>query len=948
MDALIFWAYHKWVMALLGKIFGDANARYVRSFGTLVAEIGEFEKTFIDLSDEELKNLTAEFRRRIGVANRDSTPTAVGVESPQSESLQSKETLDYLLPEAFAAVREASRRAIGKRHFDVQMIGGIALHQGKIAEMKTGEGKTLVATLPLYLNSLAGAGAHLVTPNDYLSRVGAGWMGPVYHALGVAVGVIAHEFSGIYDPAYEDAHPHGDSRLNHFRPCTRDMAYGADITYGTNNEFGFDYLRDNLEYDPRVLRQRGHAYAIVDEVDSILIDEARTPLIISAPDTESGELYGIFSKLVPQLKENIDYNVDEKLKAVTITEAGIDKIEYLLGVGNIYEEKGIRFVRHLESALRAHTLYTRDRNYVVKDGQVIIVDEFTGRLMPGRRWSEGLHQAVEAKEGVQIQQESRTLATITFQNYFRMYGKLAGMTGTAQTSAEEFHKVYHLDVISIPTNRPMVRDDKHDLIFRTEAGKFRAVAREVRERTAAGQPVLIGTVSIEKSERLSRLLEVEGVRHSVLNAKNHEQEALVIAQAGRRGAVTVATNMAGRGVDIILGGGEPDSQEAGEVRLAGGLHVIGTERHEARRIDNQLRGRSGRQGDPGLSQFFVSLDDDLMRVFGSDKIKRMMEAFGLPEDEAIENKIVSRAIESAQGKIEGFHFDARKHVLEYDDVLNKQRDAIYRMRREILFVVSSSSRAIEGSAAISEIALFRQVGIRNDEIRERIFVMINEEVRRLIDFHTAGDEWNIEEIFESIKAIAPVSDAVHQKLREITTDQSYETRSHRIEEVESYLIGVCRAQYEEREKAMGESAMAEVARATLLRSIDSLWMDHLDEMEHLRDSVRLRAYGQRDPLVEYKNEGLRMFRELQAAIRSQVVQTIFKAGAHIHSDIPQRREERLPEITLGAAAAAPPNSVLSQVNASEDAHSAPPKPEVGRNDPCPCGSGKKYKKCHGR
>ena len=554
LDFLSFGAYNGKIMVLWGKLFGDANARSIRALGPVVAEIGAFEKEFSAFSDDELKDLTAEFIKRVAEGD----------------------ALDDLLPEAFAAVREAARRAIGKRHFDVQIIGGITLYQGKIAEMKTGEGKTLVATLPLYLNALAGAGCHLVTPNDYLSRVGAGWMGPVYHALGVSVGVIAHEFSGIYDPAYEDQHPHGDPRLNHFRPCTRDAAYGADITYGTNNEFGFDYLRDNLEYDPRALRQRGHAYAIVDEVDSILIDEARTPLIISAPDTESGELYGIFSKLVPQLKENTDYNVDEKLKAVTITGEGIDKIEHLLGVGNIYEEKGIRFVRHLESALRAHTLYTRDRNYVVKDGQVIIVDEFTGRLMPGRRWSEGLHQAVEAKEGVQIQQESRTLATITFQNYFRMYGKLAGMTGTAQTSAEEFHKVYNLDVISIPTHRPMIRQDRADLIFRTERGKFQAVAREVKERTAAGQPVLIGTVSIEKSERLSRLLEVEGVRHSVLNAKNHEQEALVIAQAGKKGAVTVATNMAGRGVDIILGGGEPDAQEAEEVRRAGGLHVIGT------------------------------------------------------------------------------------------------------------------------------------------------------------------------------------------------------------------------------------------------------------------------------------------------------------------------------------------------------------------------------------
>ncbi|MBI2053615.1 MAG: preprotein translocase subunit SecA, partial [Candidatus Sungbacteria bacterium] len=833
-----------------------------------------------------------------------------------------------MLSEAFAAVRVAASRALDKRHFDVQLIGGIVLHQGKIAEMKTGEGKTLVATLPLYLNSLAGRGVHLITPNDYLSRVGAGWMGPVYHALGATVAVIAHDFSGMYDPTFEDPHPHGDSRLNHFRPVTRHEAYAADITYGTNNELGFDYLRDNLEYDPRVLRQREHAFAIVDEVDSILIDEARTPLIISAPDTESGTLYDTFAKLVPQLKEKDDYNVDEKFKAVTITEAGIDKVERLLGVANIYEEKGIRFVRHLESALRAHTLFFRDRNYVVKDGAVIIVDEFTGRLMPGRRWSEGLHQAVEAKEGVAVQQESRTLATITFQNYFRMYGKLAGMTGTAQTSAEEFHKVYGLDVITIPTHRPMVRDDRGDLIFRSERGKFQAVVREVKALSQKGQPVLIGTVSIEKSERLSRMLEIEGVRHSVLNAKNHEQEALIIAQAGQKGAVTVATNMAGRGVDIILGGSEPDPRDAEEVRRVGGLHVIGTERHEARRIDNQLRGRAGRQGDPGASQFFVSLEDDLMRVFGSEKIKRMMEVLGLPEDEAIENRVVSRSIESAQGKIEGLHFDSRKQVLEYDDVLSKQRVAVYRRRRDILFT--------------SEAAW----------LKEHIAEMITEEVRRIVDFHTAGDEWNLEEIAENIKAIADVAEPVGERLRELAAGQGDDTEKR--DALAGFLQETLRRAYDAREKGMGEEVMREMARSTLLRSIDALWMDHLDEMEHLRDSVRLRAYGQRDPLVEYKNEGSRMYRELQAAIRSQVVQTIFKAGGHIHSDIPQKVEERRPDVTFGPLPVMPEKSIspiLSQINASEGVKKTS-APEIGRNDPCPCGkinleTGRpmKYKKC---
>ncbi|OGZ96512.1 MAG: preprotein translocase subunit SecA, partial [Candidatus Sungbacteria bacterium RIFCSPHIGHO2_01_FULL_54_26] len=855
-------------MSFLSKIFGKGNERYVRSTRSLVEETNKREEQMLGLSDEELKNLTQEFKRRI---NRGSTPVATGVESLREE------TLDSILPEAFAAVREAARRSIGKRHFDVQLIGGIALHQGKIAEMRTGEGKTLVATLPLYLNALSGRGAHLVTPNDYLSRIGAGWNGPVYEALGVSVGVIAHEFSGIYDPAYEDAHSHGDPRLNHFRPCTRNEAYAADITYGTNNEFGFDYLRDNLEYDPAQLRQRDYTYAIVDEVDSILIDEARTPLIISAPDTESGDLYGVFARLVPQLAEGRDYNLDEKMKAVTITEEGINNVERILGVGNIYEEKGIRFVRHLESSLRAHTLFLRDRDYVVKDGQVIIVDEFTGRLMPGRRWSEGLHQAVEAKEGVTVQQESRTLATITFQNYFRMYGKLAGMTGTAQTSAEEFHKVYGLDVVSIPTHRPMIRRDAGDLIFRTERGKLQALAREVKERHEKGQPVLIGTVSIEKNERLSKVLTVEGVPHAVLNAKNHEQEALIIAQAGKRGAVTVATNMAGRGVDIILGGSEPDTNVGEEVRGAGGLYVIGTERHEARRIDNQLRGRAGRQGDPGASRFFVSLEDDLMRIFGSDRIKRMMEAFGIPEDQPIENKVVSRAIESAQGKIEGFHFDARKHVLEYDDVLNKQRDAVYRMRREILF---SDQRS----------------GAR---LKEQIFEMIEEELRRVVGFHTSGNagDWNIKEVYETMRSIAPIADVAHTRLREI--EQNGESQDERRERMVEFLARTLQEAYEQHEREAGLQAMRYRERGVMLRTIDTLWMDHLDAMEHMRDSVRLRAYGQRDPLVEYKHEGSRLFRELQAAVRTQIVHTIFKTGGTPHQDHPARIELRRPDAAAG-------------------------------------------------
>lgn len=883
-------------MSILSSIFGDANKRYVSSLEPFIEKINALEPEYKKLPEEGLKEKTHLFRNRLSAG----------------------ETLDDILPEAFAAVREAARRALGQRHFDVQLVGGIVLHQGKIAEMRTGEGKTLVATLPLYLNSLAGKGAHLVTPNDYLSRVGAGWMGRVYHLLGVSVGVIAHDISGVFDPSYDDPHPHGDDRLNHFRPTSRREAYAANITYGTNNEFGFDYLRDNLEYDIKNFRQREHAFAIVDEVDSILIDEARTPLIISAPDEESADLYQIFSRLTPQLKEETDYNVDRKLKAVTITEAGIDKVEKLLGISNIYEERGMRFVRHLEQALRSQALFERDRDYVVKDGEVIIVDEFTGRLMPGRRWSEGLHQAIEAKEKVKVQQESRTLATITFQNYFRMYGKLAGMTGTAQTSAEEFHKVYSLDVISIPTHRPMVREDLADQIFQTEQGKFTAVIREVKARYQKGQPVLVGTVSISKNERLSKMLDIEGVRHQMLNAKNHEQEALIIAQAGRKSAVTIATNMAGRGVDILLGGSPPDQKEVDEVRALGGLHVIATERHEARRIDNQLRGRAGRQGDPGSSQFFVSLEDDLMRVFGPDRVKRMMQSFGIPEDQPIEHKMVSRALESAQSKIEGFHFDARKHVLEYDDVLNKQRDAIYRMRREILGAEKTTST-----------------------LKDKITEMIQEEMQKVVQFHTAGDNeslWEIKELYEIGRATADIPEATLAELETIASGEgSQEAKRGAIEDV---LILKLKELYDAKEAQLGDEGMRNVEKVVQLRAIDILWMDHLDQMEHLRDSVRLRAYGQRDPLVEYKNEGVRLFRELQGAIRSQVVGSIFKVGGTVRPAINERVQERKPD--------APSLSVpadIQRVTVSGQSAKKSGEPEVGRNDTCPCGSGKKYKRC---
>ncbi|TSC76790.1 MAG: preprotein translocase subunit SecA, partial [Parcubacteria group bacterium Gr01-1014_29] len=632
------------------------------------------------------------------------------------ERLLQGETLDDILPEAFAFVREAAKRTLGQRHFDVQILGGMVLHKGQIAEMRTGEGKTLTATLAVYLNALEGKGVHVITVNDYLARRDAAWMGQIYHALGLTTGCITHNASFVYDPSHSEKDAErditGSFHVVHefLRPVSRKEAYAADITYGTNNEYGFDYLRDNMAYTPEQASQRGYHYAIIDEVDSILIDEARTPLIISAPDEDSADLYNVFATIVPKLKENEDFNVDEKFKATTLTEEGIEKVEKLLGVADIYTEKGIRYVHHLEQALKARALYQRDRDYVVKDGEIIIVDEFTGRLMPGRRWSEGLHQAVEAKEGVPIQKESRTLASVTFQNYFRLYKKIAGMTGTAQTSAEEFHKVYGLDVTTLPTNKLLVRDDRGDRVYQSIAGKYQAVARQVKECNEKGQPILVGTISIEKNEFLSALLKREGITHNVLNAKHHEEEGAIIAQAGRLGAVTIATNMAGRGVDIILGGNPPDAVQSQKVREAGGLFILGTERHEARRIDDQLRGRAGRQGDPGASQFFVSLEDDLMRVFGSDKIKRLMGSFGIPEDEPIENRMVSKSIESAQSKIEGFHFDARKHLLDYDDVMNKQREAIYRMRKDFLHV---SGNILE----------------------ERVRDMMEEEMRQLVEGH---------------------------------------------------------------------------------------------------------------------------------------------------------------------------------------------------------------------
>ena len=888
-------------MSFVTKIFGDANKRIVDRHRAAVKRINELEHQFESLSDEELRQTSDGLRKR----------------------LAGGETLEDILPEAFAAVREAAKRALGQRHYDVQMIGGIVLHNSGIAEMKTGEGKTLVATLPAYLNALAGQGVHVITVNDYLSRRDAVWMGRVYFALGMTTGCLNHEASYIFDPAHKKIEEGvADTRetflVEHefLKPVERRQAYEADITYGTNNEYGFDYLRDNMAYNlSDIVQAKGHHFAIVDEVDSILIDEARTPLIISAPDEDSGKLYQTFARVVPGLVENEDYNRDEKLRTVSIAEAGIEKVEKKLGIQNIYEEGGTRYVHHLEQALKAQVLYSRDKDYVVKEGEVIIVDEFTGRLMPGRRWSEGLHQAVEAKENVLVQKESKTLATITFQNYFRLYQKLAGMTGTAQTSAEEFYKVYKLEVVTVPTNRVLVRKELPDRIYKTENGKVRAIIREIKERHQTGQPILIGTVSISKNEMLATYLKREGIPYQVLNAKNHEQEGAIIAQAGRLGAVTVATNMAGRGVDIILGGNPPTPEEAGKVREAGGLHVIGTERHEARRIDNQLRGRAGRQGDPGSSQFFVSTEDEVVRIFGGDRLRRIMDTLGVSEDDVIENSFVSRAIEQAQSKIEGHNFDIRKHVLEYDDVMNKHRTAVYKLRNETL-----------GS----------------ENVQDRVWSYVMGTLTSIVHFHTGASEgdWNGKEIGESLSALTGLKpDAAFIEEKAQIQDR---------QAIEEYVLAQAKLAYENREKELTVPTMRYLEKALVLRVIDELWVDHLEQMEYLRDSVRLRAYGQRDPLVEYKIEGQQMFARLEQAIGGQIANLIFKVGIATPANRGATIESR-PQFEVKSSAGDVSRQMQQESQRQQPVSSSP---NIGRNDPCPCGAinpatGQvyKYKKC---
>ncbi len=873
----------------LSNIFGNV---YFKKLEKIVSRINNLEITFSKWNDEKLRSQTQLFKIR----------------------LKGGENLDDLLPEAYALVREASKRVLKQRHFDVQIMGGIVLHQGKIAEMKTGEGKTLTATLPIYLNALNENGVHVVTVNDYLAKRDTVWMGQIYSFLGMSVGCITSEGAFLYDSGNTGEFSNFQFQISkqaeelidspdrkrdvlggfkiegsYLKPCDRREAYAADITYGTNNEFGFDYLKDNLVYDQNLMVGRGYAFAIIDEVDSILIDEARTPLIISTQLEIPTNFYSDFANLARRLVENIDYNIDEKMKAVTLTALGISKVENILGIKNLYDinnpaenAKALTYIHHLETALKAKLFFKKDRDYLVKDGNVIIVDEFTGRILPGRRFSDGLHQAIEAKEGVPIQRESRTLASITFQNYFRLYQKLAGMTGTALTSAEEFEKVYKLEVVPIPANKPLIRHDFPDLVYKNEKTKWQAVVNEIKKLYEIGQPVLVGTLSIEKNETLSKMLQKTGIPHEILNAKNHEREGEIIAQAGKFKAVTIATNMAGRGVDIILGGNPQDPKENEVVRSLGGLHVIGTDRHEARRIDNQLRGRSGRQGDPGSSQFFLSLEDDLMRIFGGDSIKNLMERLNVPEDQPIENTFITKAIEAAQSKIEGFNFDARKHILEFDEVLNKHRETIYNLRREFL---------------------------KSDFIKqkEKIFNIIKEELIKIIKFHTTGDKWNFVEIAENIKALINID--VYPKISEIIE----------IEKLESFVVGQAKSQYEEKEKHIGFEKFGQIGKQLYLQSIDMFWMNHLGNMDYLRDSVRLRAWGQRDPLVEYKNEGHQMFKQSLAALNSEFVSILFKLELRLNNESESGLLQSTPEI----------------------------KSKISRNDFCFCGSLKKYKKCHG-
>jgi preprotein translocase subunit SecA len=873
---------------ILKKIFGTANERELKRIQTVVEQINAFEGAVSSLTDDALRAKTDEFRTR----------------------LEAGETLDDLLPEAFAVVREASKRTLGMRHFDAQLIGGIVLHTGRIAEMKTGEGKTLVATLPVYLNALTGRGVHVVTVNDYLARRDAQWMGPVYQFLGLSVGVIVH---GLTDQE-------------------RQASYGSDVAYGTNNEFGFDYLRDNMKFDLRDYVQRELNYAIVDEVDSILIDEARTPLIISGPAEESTDKYYKINRIIPGLSKDADYTIEEKTKTVALTEEGNVKVEKMLGAGNLYDPSNVDLVHHVHQGLKAHALFHRDVDYVVKDGQVMIVDEFTGRLMPGRRWSDGLHQAIEAKENVKIENENQTLASITFQNYFRLYNKLSGMTGTAETESAEFAKIYNLDVVVIPTHRPMVRGDYPDFIYKTEKAKFNAAIGEIEALHEKGQPVLVGTISIVKSETLASMLKKKGIKHTVLNAKYHEMEAEIVAQAGRHAAVTIATNMAGRGTDIVLGGNPEGltrqalkakefsqeewdktheqfktlcAAEKEKVIAAGGLHILGTERHESRRIDNQLRGRSGRQGDPGSSRFYLSLEDDLLRIFGSDRISGLMGKLGMEEDVPIEHRMVSRAIENAQKKVEAHNFEIRKHILEYDDVMNQQRKVIYEQRREIL---------------------------AGQDLKEEVLGLAEDMLDGMLGFYCPEDA------YPESWDVTGLTDALASKFSFRMTGIDPQALGR--DEFREKLWEAVKQSYEAKETEIGSELMRHLEKVFMLQAVDHQWKDHLLAMDHLKEGIGLRGYGQKDPLIEYKKEGFDMFEEMKLRIVETTVENLFriKAAAREQSQEIERKQRRqianLSFVGAGDAAAKP-----------EPVHAAQ---KVGRNDPCPCGSGLKYKKCHGK
>jgi preprotein translocase subunit SecA len=906
------------VTNLLNQIFGSKNDREIKAIRPIVEQINSLESGLTPLSDHALADKTQEFKKRIG----------------------SGETLDDILPEAYAVCREMSRRKLNMRHFDVQMIGGVILHRGRIAEMKTGEGKTLVATLPVYLNALEGKGAHLVTVNDYLAKRDAQWMSVLYHALGLSVGIIQHDASFLFDPTYDAS----DKRLQSLRPCTRSEAYRADITYGTNNEYGFDYLRDNLVVtDLAQCVQRELNFAIVDEVDSILIDEARTPLIISGPTDETTDLYYRINAIIPQLKPEHDYTIEEKTKTASLTEDGNVRVEKLLGVENLYDPNHMDLVHHVVKALQAHALYKRDVDYVVKEGEVIIVDEFTGRLMPGRRWSDGLHQAVEAKEGVKIANENQTLASVTFQNYFRMYKKLSGMTGTADTEAAEFAKIYNLDVNVVPTNRNMIRLDYADVVYRTEKEKFTAIVEDIKECHERGQPVLVGTISIEKSERLAGYLSRNGVKHNVLNAKQHEREAEIIAQAGRKGAVTIATNMAGRGTDILLGGNpdfmfkqilyrEEDLSDARkleifeqirvdcekdkqEVIALGGLHILGTERHESRRIDNQLRGRAGRQGDPGSSRFYLSLEDDLMRIFASERVSQLMLKLGMEEGVPIEHGMVTRAIANAQKKVEAHHFEIRKQLLEYDDVMNKQREVIYQHRRAVL-----------GGSDLK------------DELRGMIDGLVESALNIYCPAEQYSEEWDLKGLAEIMHGqfgldITQGKNDGGEPLRAMGRDALLEDLRTQVREA-----------YDRREQDLTPELMRFLEKTFMLQVIDHHWKDHLLGMDHLRDGIGLRGYGQKDPLIEYKREGYDLFSGMMERVKSDTLDRLFHVQA-VRNEAQPTAPPPPPPVISRPQPALILNRGEEPVAAQTAVHRSDEK--VGRNDPCPCGSGKKYKKCHG-